>query len=236
MNAPPDALAPRLEPNPLRWAVVDRVALAGHRHAGHLHDLHGTAALPARHAVVFLFHQPTTGLDNGIRIATRMFLDGDDADDLILVLHELGNRFDDYRRTRRTTHPLALMIDRAEVMTPEARYLGTATSSLAVINDTPASVTARDWLGLAKLVDGTQLILRDRLTPSDVTDTRGLDVTTTHTLDRDGPFDSFTSRAWGYPLPNTPDDELADMLDALERLHTFVAETERRRRRRATRN
>ena len=81
------------------------------------------------------------------------------------------------------------------------------------------------------MIDGTQLILRDRLTPSDVTDTRGLDVTTTHTLDRDGPFDSFTSRAWGYPLPNTPDDELADMLDALERLHTFVAETERRHRR-----
>jgi hypothetical protein len=227
-TAAPETAAPdQLRSNPVRWRVIDRLALVGHRHAGHLLDRHGTPAVPARHAVTFLFAQPARGTDDGLRIASRMFLHGDDVDDLTAVLHALADRAADYRRAHYS--PLPRIIDRHEPMNREARYLATATSSLEPADD-PAE--PRSWRGLAHVVDGTQLVLQKRVDPGVILfDPGELAVATTHTLAVHTLQEPFGfQRMWRYLEESdlAADPDLVGALTALGQLHALITDSEQR--------
>ena len=224
----------QLRPDPLRWRVIDRLVLAGHRHAGHLLDRHAhPATRPARHAVVFVFDQPRRGTDDGLRIAQRMFLDGsDDVTDLTTVLTALADRVSDYRRARHG--PLARIIDRHEPIAREARFLATVTSSLEPVSPSGDPAAPRPWRGLAHLVDDTQLVVRTRVHPTALLpETAALDVASTHTLAVATPLEPFgRGRRWRYIDHTDRDDPgLEGEQTALHRLHALITDSEHRPRR-----
>ena len=227
----------QLRPDPVRWQVIDRLVLAGQRHARHLLDRHSTpAARPSRHAVAFVFHQPARGTDDGLRIATRMFLHSDDHSDptseLTAILTALADRVCDYRRAR-VTHPLPMIIDRAERMTRQARYLATVTSSLDHTGLTDDPAAPRGWRGLAHLVDDTRIVAHHRLDPNVlVPDPAGLAVATTHTLAQRTTLEPFGRlRAWRYlNHADLTDPDLTQSQSALHRLHALITESEHRSR------
>ena len=225
-------------PNPWRRRAVDRLILAGRRHTRHVIDLAGTGRRPGPHALIFLHSEPDPHSNDPssgtVKVATRMFLHGDDVSDLHTVLVELHARALEYSEAG-VRHPIAQLADGAEPMTRAARYLGLGTSTVDPAGfDGPGSWP---WTGLVHLADGTRVIIRARGS----VDTP--DLQSSHTLDAadlpTGVLDAFNpARAWRWTRPDLSfaDPDLLAHQHALEALHTFLhaGETEPRRLRRAT--
>jgi hypothetical protein len=215
-------------PNPWRRRVSDRLTLAGRRHARHWTDLAGTGRRPGPHALVFLHREPDPYSNDPspgtVRIATRMFLDGDDVTDLHTILTELHTRALEYWEAG-IRHPIAQLADTAEPMTRAARYLGLGTSTIDPDRfDGPGSWP---WTGLAHLVDDTRMVIRA------VSSVRTPDLASSHTLDAvdlpTGVLDAFNpARAWRWTRPDLhhADPDLLAHQHALQALHTFLHATE----------
>jgi len=96
--ADPDRVDP-LRPDPVRHAVVDRLAVAGRRHSRYRAERSARAGRPGPHAIVFLFRESEPDAQDRVTVATRMFVDGPDVADLPAVLAALHGRL------RRTENP-----------------------------------------------------------------------------------------------------------------------------------
>ena len=218
----------RFTPNPWRRRAADRLILAGRRHTRHWTDLAGTGRRPGPHALIFLHREPdphSTNPSSGtVRIATRMFLHGDDVTDLHTILTELHARALEYRDAG-VRHPIAQLADTAEPMTRTAHYLGLATSTIDPTGfDGPGSWP---WHGLAHLTDDTRMIIRARSSVATP------DLQSSHTLDAadlpTGVLDAFNpAHAWRWTRPdlNLADRDLVAEQDALQALHTFLHASE----------
>ena len=203
--------------------MIDRVALVGRRHGGHLRELTGTPHQPADHAVAFLYRprHPTTGVWAATRLFTRDEVD--DATrglgDLPTVLRTLHRRGTEFLRAGHFD-PLLHMTNRhhPHLRPGTADYLGVATSSID-----PAT---RRWCALATLVDGTDLVLRI----PDIADfygLRGIDVTSTTRLTSLS-TGVIAERPWRWQPADRPlTGGLAEARATLNLLHDLITAPER---------
>src|SRR5690349_20084042 len=140
-----------VQPDPIRRAVVDRLAIAGRRHSRHRAERSARAGKPGPHAIVFLFREREPGLSDRVTVATRMFVDGPDVADLPATLATLTDRAREYIRP--LPDLIAYLADRVEPRGRDSGYLGVAGSSIAVARE---DRDPTPWDGLARLVDGTR--------------------------------------------------------------------------------
>lgn len=215
------ALANRLEQNRLRGDVVDRLALASRRHARHSADrLWAGEHAIGQHVVVFFYREPgPSDAFDLLRVATRMFLAGEDVADLHSVvrqLHVLAREYWDMGRF----DPRDQLSTRVESMSPDADYVGLGVATL-----NPGDVTLdgavfsdnRPFRGIAALSDGTRLISRW---------TGGLDSVrseSTHTLN----VGTTVTRTWSWAGPDFLHGatEAGQIGSAVLDLHEFILQT-----------
>lgn len=216
--AEPDRVDP-MQPDPIRRAVVDRLAIAGRRHPRHRAERSVRAGRPGPHAVVFLFREPgrpDRANPHPITVATRMFVDGPDVADLPTVLATLTDRIQEYGRPLPDT--IAYVADRVEPRGRGSTYLGVAVSSIDVARE---GIDPMPWDGLAHLVDGTRLSLhatRPESSPQ---------VVSTHTLAHDGPVWAQHPSSWIVtPAGATTRTDLPAAHDTLATLHHHLRSAE----------
>jgi hypothetical protein len=198
-----------VQPDPIRRAVVDRLAIAGRRHSRHRAERSARAGKPGPHAIVFLFRERDPGSPDRVAVATRMFVDGPDVADLPAALATLADRAREYRRP--LPDLIAYLADRVEPRGRDSGYLGVAVSSIDVAREDHDPMP---WDGLAQLVDGTRMTLhgtRPELAPQ---------VRSTHTLTAPGPLWAQHTPAWATtPVATTARTDLSDAHGELAALH-----------------
>ena len=214
-EADPDLVDPH-HPDPIRHAVVDRLAIAGRRHSRHRTERSARAGRPGPHAIVFLFREPEPDAQDRVTVATRMFVDGPDVADLPAVLATLTERACEYSRP--LPDLIAYLADRVEPRGRDSAYLGVAVSSIDVARE---GADPMPWDGLAHLVDGTRMTLhatRPGLTPQ---------VASTHTLAHLGPVWAHRTAGWATtPVAATVRTDLAGAHETLATLHGRLRRTE----------
>ncbi len=217
-SADPDRVDP-MQPDPIRRAVVDRLAIAGRRHPRHRAERSVRAGRPGPHAVVFLFREPDRRdriHPHRVRVATRMFVDGPDVADLPTVLATLTDRVHEYGRP--LPDMIAYLADRAEPRGRGSAYLGIAVSSIDVARE---GMDPMPWDGLAHLVDGTRMTLHATRPESPP------HVASTHTLAHDGPVWAPHASTWiSTPVAATSRTDLPAAHDTLAALHDHLRRAE----------
>lgn len=205
------------QPNRDRGLVADRLAVVGRRHARHRTEQDWRGQPIGPHAVAFFYRQPVDGLDR-IKIATRLFCDGDDVADLPAVLDQLHELALDYLASD-GLDPRVQLTNRTEQMHPDAEFLGVGVSTLNPDGPPPdrsqqAAAVAFRALGL--LTDGTQLRVRCA---------GGLQPTHTcssHNLDVDLGISHARPWRWAPPSFLRDDPTLNPIVEALAPLCTAV--------------
>lgn len=156
---PPPGMPPLLEPpvvaavtpstdpaaTDLRSQVVRRLRVMNWKHTDHAWERRHRDPL-GPHAVAFLYAEPSRGEPPRyeLRIATRLFLAGDEVEYLPKLLYDLAQVIVRHQRDGGDVRALA---GRVEDMSPQAFYLGVAVSSL----DTPAG----PWAQVRQQVSGS---------------------------------------------------------------------------------
>lgn len=217
----------RQQPNALRSVVVSRLAVMCRRHARHTAELAATPHPVGRHALVFLFREPSDAPVARVKVATRLFHDEPEARDLPGMLHQLVTLADAYNRTV-GFDPRLHMTNRVEAMDPRASYFGVGISS--VYTTVPHQLAGRipnrgfvertpgaDYFtrGIALLDDGTELLLYNRGLAEPY-------IEASHTLDH-GPM---PSRMWNWldPHAQSNDPDLPGARHGLAELHALAGE------------
>ncbi len=205
-------------PDSVRRQAVERLALVGRRHARHRTDLRATADRPGPHVIVFFYRRTPADGPEQLAISTRMFLDGPDVTDLTEVLHTLRERAREYRHAG-WFDPRRHLSNSGEHLAIAGRYHGIGTSTLL-----PAGPDEPSWQGLARFVDGTQLLMRSTHSA------RALHVETTHTLDVPAFLALGPAYDWRWATPSPWRDpshvptELDTARAALDELHAFITD------------
>ena len=124
-------VADRTQQNRLRGDVVDRLALACRRHARHRADREWERGHPiSQHIIVFFYREPGSAeAPDLLRIATRIFLAGDDVDDLPSIVAQLYALSREYLAMGRFD-PREQLSTRVEPMTSNAQYVGLGAATL----------------------------------------------------------------------------------------------------------
>jgi hypothetical protein len=219
VGEPPD----RMKPDRTRGDVVDRLLLAGRRLARHRADREWAGEHPiGKHIVVFFYLEP--GPDDTrdrLRVATRMFLDGDDVANLrgiILQLHALSREYSAMGRF----NPREQLANRVEPMSADAVYVGLGVGTLDpedIFLPGPHVSDNPPFRGIGVLSDGTRMLARW---------TGGLDsvlTESTHTLNV-GPQPTRTW-AWAGTQLLQDESEAGRIGTAVIDLHEFILETSR---------
>ena len=231
-----------LRPDPIRRAVVHRLTIAGRLHAQHLRDLERTPRAPARHAVVFCYRAASVRAPSGVVLASRLFLQRDIDEitqgrhDLPTVLRTLHARGVEFLRAGHLDPRRHLSTHLDPDLDAHAAFLGVATSTLQPAQETvdpnglantarAASVYA--WQSIARLVDGTGLLIR----VPDIDDTvSDPDIESTHTLAHSDRENLFTHRPWRWARGRAAEyhdpgsDDLARTRSSLDLLHHLISE------------
>lgn len=217
----------RQHPNALRSAVVSRLAVMCRRHARHTAELAATPHPVGRHALVFLFREPSDAPAGRVKVATRMFHDDPDARDLPAMLRQLVTIADAYNTTV-GFDPRLHMTNRVESMKARARYFGVGVTS--VYTTVPVQLAGRipnrgfvektpgaDYFtrAIALLDDRTELLLYGSGLAEPY-------IETSHTLDH-GPM---PSRIWNWPNPQAEinDPDLSAARHGLAELHALAGD------------
>jgi hypothetical protein len=211
----------------LRNGVVNRIGQMNAMHAMHAWDRRRSRPI-GPHALAFFYaDEIVTGssLRYEIKAGTRLFLDGDDVRGLPRLLYEMVGIGRDYL-DKGVWNPLTTMCNRADEMSPYARYWGVGVSTL----DTPvgdwAEVQARAMSVLdvpgrcfALGYDGARIIV-DRSERVH----GGSRIRSTHQLDS---TPGMPSRMWSW-LAEPAEPGTEDVWSWLNELHRVVVESQRR--------
>jgi hypothetical protein len=206
-----------------RGQVVDRLTLAGRRHARHFVDQQWSGKPIGPHIVVFFYSEPAQPSPEGIRVATRMFLDDPEVADIarvLTLLHDLALQYSEMG----TLHPPSQLANGVEEMSPNAEYLGLGVSTIFPRDDhgsggsrtRPARLNYGDipFESIAHLVDGTTLRI------ACAGGIQPLHLQSTHLLDSM----ALSTRRWARVPPGflDADPRSAAVSHALGNLHSVI--------------
>jgi hypothetical protein len=207
----------RVQQNRLRGDVVDRLALACRRLARHRADREWERSHPiSQHMVVFLYCEPGhADTRDRLRVATRIFLAGDDVADLRRIVSQLYALSNEYRAMGRFD-PRDQLSTRVERMSGNARYLGLGVATVDPY-DIPRQSTLpdeRSFRAMAMLDDGTKMVSVSSGGQGSVS------TESTHTLD----VGSDRTRTWGWArtLFLKDESEIARTGAEVLRLNDFI--------------
>lgn len=179
----------------LRNQVTDRLRRMNGSHCLHAFDAYGGSDAIGPHGIALFYAEPMPETRR-VRLctATRLFLDGEDAEHLPALLGAVTGaatanleRAAQRRRPWDPRHPDTGMVNRSERMSPRAEYVGVGVSTLDMPGSpwssaAPAARSALDLpgRGYALLLDGTALVVERRsnrgFTEPDTWCNRSLDI------------------------------------------------------------
>lgn len=217
----------------VRNAVTNRLQFMNSMHAVHAWD--GRRAKPiGPHGLAFLYadldpHSDPARPHYEARIATRLFLDGEDVDDLVRLLYELGAIAEDYLKDGGVFDPLQHMVQRRKdsPVPPNAVYIGVGVSSLDSAGGRWRDIEQRVSSALevpgrcyASLTDNTRIKIERPARPYDP-----LQVWSTRSLNVDG---TLHYRSWRYLVDDAADAQTNAVWRWLIRLNELTIEGQRR--------
>jgi hypothetical protein len=212
----------------LRLQVVDRLRLMNTRQAMHAWDRRRGDPL-GPHGLAFLYYdlEPFGGKWLEVKAGTRLFLDGDDVQDLPSLLRSMAAVARNYAEHGRLD-PLTMMANRSDAMSPQARFAGIAVSSLDSPEGPwrkvqkralgPLDVSGRCY---AILTDGTKLLI----------DRNGMHTTGRLEIQSTGQLEDMTGsigRSWTWLREGNVDTATRAVWSALELLHHVLVDGLRR--------
>lgn len=181
VNPVPD----RMVENPLRGRLTDRLTLMAVRHCRQVEELQGSRRAIGCHALGFFYSADRgNGSSAEVFAATRLFFESEDTSNLLWILDTLIQRADEY--TPGTFEPRIHLCNRVEQEMPaSAALLGIGVTTVSAPKSSAATTAYaalgmdRPYQGIARMLDGTDLLLRcggGFLADVDVRSTRTLDV------------------------------------------------------------
>jgi hypothetical protein len=227
--------AEQIQPNRMREDVLDRLTVVSRRHIRHAFERAWAGKPIGPHALVFFYAEPGATDAAGLRVATRLFIEGSDVADLPTILRQLLDLAGDYREAG-GLDPRTQFATRVEHMSNRAEYLGLGVSTLNPDGGRPrlsgpgagahrASPSAEAAMlysfatvpsrAVAQLTDGTFLLLRSSggLEPTSILSTHSLG------------SGAAPARMWAWARPGflSAEPGLSEIAPALTELHTAIA-------------
>jgi hypothetical protein len=201
-----------------------------------MHAVHGWERRRSKpigpHGLAFLYADldPRSGPQRphyDVRTATRLFLAGEEVDDLIMLLYEMADIARGYLAGEGVFDPLVHMTQRVEEMSPSATYIGVGISSLDSVAGSWQRIQQQVNGALeipgqcyAVLTDGTRLSIERPTRPYDP-----LRIASTKSLNMEA---GIQYRPWRLLVDDPADNRMTQTWQWLVQLNNLVMEGQRR--------